>query len=590
MHFKFKLEKEADGELNIKIIVPCPSYAALLEVLTAAATGEVVQMSEKRVFPSSPSSLVLQSEHLRCASSLEEVSSGLQKVYSVLKVWSSLVLEGGRALNENAQTLLVQVRVQKPLPEDIKHLGFVLRKTNIDHHTLLFRLAKHMKVGTDAVSFYGMKDKHAVTTQFMCLRVLRKKLQPLVGKNSQSIYQIIAKRLSQLQIKGGTVETGNYCVLDTSLRIGDHYGNRFRIKLRFDEETDSNRSECSDNTNEEESSSSSNNNENHSDSNSDSSSGSNSDTKERKDLLEELLRQRCVLVDSRGVPNYYGLQRFGSELVGTFVLRREWIKAVNMLIASSSPAASLVAKGLKEYRKKQLREHTNESLSNERQPKKNVGVKEEEEEEREQETFTNDKESSVGTIRAETQEEAEFAYSTLPYKTRAFFTSQIQAFLFNHAISRRIEKFGNKVFERDIVSLGANRKESVVYVSDQASASIFEVLLPLPHTRFSLSNLAPEMRAIFEEVCRDYDLCWDHFSSDICANHVVLRSFLVRPQNLNVYSEDLDTITISFDLAKGAYATVILREILGRSPSDCWTTNKHLNENNSIQMSGLVEV
>lgn len=44
-------------------------------------------------------------------------------------------------------------------------------------------MAKQMSIMASCVSYHGIKDKKAVTSQLMCVRFLRKAVQPELGKN-----------------------------------------------------------------------------------------------------------------------------------------------------------------------------------------------------------------------------------------------------------------------------------------------------------------------------------------------------------------------------------------------------------------------
>lgn len=146
----------------------------------------------------------------------------------------------------------------KASPEDftvIEDLGFGpdgdgeqllvrIRKEGCNTRFVADALAKFLKVHAREASFAGQKDKHAITEQWLCVR--------LPGKEMPD--------LSAFKLEG--VEVLEYARHRRKLRLGALRGNAFTLVLR--------------------------------------------DISDREDV-----EQRLVGILTKGVPNYFGLQRFG---------------------------------------------------------------------------------------------------------------------------------------------------------------------------------------------------------------------------------------------------------------------------------------
>jgi tRNA pseudouridine13 synthase len=144
-------------------------------------------------------------------------------------------------------------------------------------------IAREYKLSRKRMGFAGMKDKAAVTRQWICISNMEiEKLEGLKDK----LYQVKILKLTQNEKK---------------LRIGQLKGNKFKILIR-----NINNPEV--------------------------------DTKTAADVLEQLSKI--------GVPNYYGWQRFGQKrpnthLVGKFLVQNDLKGAVNSYIGNPYPDEQL---------------------------------------------------------------------------------------------------------------------------------------------------------------------------------------------------------------------------------------------------------
>lgn len=97
---------------------------------------------------------------------------------------------------------------------DGEHVMVRIRKTGCNTRFVAEELAKFAKIAARAVSYAGLKDRHAVTEQWFCLQ--------MPGKETPDF--------AQMQLEGCEVLAVNR--QKRKLRIGALKGNQFTIVLR----------------------------------------------------------------------------------------------------------------------------------------------------------------------------------------------------------------------------------------------------------------------------------------------------------------------------------------------------------------------
>lgn len=147
----------------------------------------------------------------------------------------------------------------EPLAEAGEHLWLQVRKRGLNTDLVARELAGVLGVRPDAVSYSGLKDRHAVTTQWFSVH--------LQGAGQGQVIWPLAEAVQVVETVAGA---GEYQVLQSlrvarKLRRGTHAANRFVITLR--------------------------------------------DVQGDRDDLG----QRLACLRDEGVPNYFGLQRFGRD-------------------------------------------------------------------------------------------------------------------------------------------------------------------------------------------------------------------------------------------------------------------------------------
>ena len=156
-----------------------------------------------------------------------------------------------------AEDFIVEEQVPVEFSGEGEHCWIYLRKRECNTDWVAQKLAEFCDVKRMAVSYAGLKDRHAVTSQWFSVH--------LPGKPTPD-WQAFAAQFSDKESDEAVaiIESVRH---NRKLQRGALRGNRFRITLR----------ELSD----------------------------------RSDHIFEQLEQRCELIASSGVPNYFGDQRFG---------------------------------------------------------------------------------------------------------------------------------------------------------------------------------------------------------------------------------------------------------------------------------------
>lgn len=165
------------------------------------------------------------------------------------------------------------------------------RHATYDTFEALNKLAHSLKVGVKCLSYAGVKDKRAVTTQ----RV--------------SVWRVDPEKLKNLNIKGLYIR--DIRKDKNPVQLGDLWGNHFTVTIR--------------------------------------------EISLEKSELEERVKQTCREIEELGgVPNFFGYQRFGiqrpiSHLVGIKLLKGQFREAAMLFLAKAYPLEGKEAQEARNY-------------------------------------------------------------------------------------------------------------------------------------------------------------------------------------------------------------------------------------------------
>ena len=170
------------------------------------------------------------------------------------------------------------------------HLVFRLTKKNWDTHRLFGALAKRLGVSRERFSWAGTKDKRGITSQMV------------------SINGITEEDLSRVMLKDCEIEAIGY--MNRALRLGDLRGNSFRLVIRA---VDLEKEEC-----------------------------------------EERLKRISEGLENAGIPNFFGVQRFGmvrpiTHLVGKHLVHKRFREGVMTYLSDVYEGESDEAKEARKF-------------------------------------------------------------------------------------------------------------------------------------------------------------------------------------------------------------------------------------------------
>ncbi|TMS38829.1 hypothetical protein L596_005467 [Steinernema carpocapsae] len=424
-------------------------------------------------------------------------------------------------------------RKRKNWPEGRpEFLCFTLAKQDMETYYALSTIANMVRMSTTSFGIAGTKDRRAITTQ----RV--------------SVYHGDPARFNALNQRFDNMRIYDFTYDKEALKLGHLQGNQFRIVLR-DLRMES--------------------------------------TPGIQDLKTEI-EQRVETWKHNGFINYFGTQRFGSIGIGTgdvgkLILQKDYKGAVMMLLQERDYVKGDLTNALQYLHANDLDfEGANRLLVSK--------------------YSRNSIEGKLFAFLARQKTNWRGAILALPRRTRSMYVHAYQSLVFNEIASKRFEKHGFAVLDGD---LGADGKPLVP--SEDGAVDPYEVCLPLPSHEMVLPE--NEVGSWVKEILARDDITDESFRcvQKEFAVGAVLRLCFVKPTNvtvafsrryvndhlhhpnLNVYPNletlpvtpreigakgdelhpELDrekvSVTLTFTLPSGVYATIALREVTHRDNS-----------------------
>ncbi|QHN05681.1 tRNA pseudouridine(13) synthase TruD [Methanothermobacter sp. THM-1] len=396
---------------------------------------------------------------------------------------------GGRIRVHNRDFYVEEIPLQEPTGSGPNTWIWIEKegRTTLD---VLLDIARELHLDRRRMGFAGMKDKRAVTRQWIC-----------VSNTEPEDVRRIEDRIRNVRFIRVTRN-------EKKLRMGQLLGNRFRILIR-DPETD--------------------------------------------DPLESTIRVLEELSE-KGVPNYYGWQRFGSprtttHLVGRALVNDDVKGAVDAYIGNpieGEPEGVFRARKL--YDEGDIEaalEAMPPSMRYERMMLQPI----------------------LRDLRRDgiTEESYIKAIQVLPKPLKRMFVHAYQSYLFNRAVSERLPLGINRYVPGDIV---IDNEQHIIHDADPGELE--EMILnfeahptaPLYGSKVPLASGRPgeiERRILEEEGVSAGDFECRRMRG--LGSHGMRRAIRFRLWDASA-SEGPDGITVEFSIPKGCYATSVLREIM----------------------------
>ena len=401
---------------------------------------------------------------------------------------------GGVIRSSNEDFYVEEVLLVKPTGNGQNTWIEILKngKTTLD---VVLDVARHLHLSRKRMGFAGMKDKSAVTRQWICVSNITPEELP-------DDLEDILYNVKILDIKAN----------EKKLRIGQLKGNKFKIAIRNVDNPD----EACENA---------------------------------MGVLDSL--------ESTGVPNYYGYQRFGelrsnTHLVGKALVEGNVKKAVDTYIGN--PAEGEYSQT---YQARQLYDEGKLQESYDLMPKSMRYEKY-----MLQELIHSSKKGEL--------QEKDYIKSieALPKPLKRMFVNAYESYLFNKIINQRSKIGINKYYPGDII---IDHEERWIHEIDEDT--IEEDI-----NNFTLNPTAPLIGSkvpladgvqgeIERQVIEEENVSKEAFAcpkTPKLGSHGIRRSIRFKVDQTNVRKID-DGIEVEFFIPKGCFATAVLREIMKKN-------------------------
>ena len=372
-------------------------------------------------------------------------------------------------------------------------------RTTLD---VLLDISRDLHISRKRMGFAGMKDKKALTRQWICISNMDSESQ---------LEEIINLEDNIRNTKFLKVVRGQ-----KKLRMGQLIGNKFKIIIKdipFNDDI--------------------------------------------KSLEDAVIRAREILkqLEHTGVPNYFGWQRFGkprstTHLVGEALIQNDLKKAVDTYIGHPTDKESPETyKARVAYDENNLKESLNLMHGAMRYEK--MMLKE----------LIKDLDK-YGQLNDESYKKALHA---LPKPLSRMFVHAYQSYLFNEVVSKRVEMGINKYIEGDIIIDNEEKiirgKTNQEY---QNLINNFQAHPTSPLYGTKVPFAEGKVGEMEKDLLDKYSLTKEDFEVEKMpklGSHGLRRSMRFKIWNSNVKVLD-DRIMVEFSINKGSYATTVLREIM----------------------------
>ncbi len=380
------------------------------------------------------------------------------------------------------------------------YVKFTVVKNKTSTFEAAATLARYLGVPMKTINWAGIKDTRAITAQEF---------------TTKSLYW---QRLERFEHDRITI--GNFYPTKHPLQIGNLWGNHFNIKLRR--------------------------------------------LKRPLEDLKPIVEDWRTQILEKGFPNYYGMQRFGhyrpnSHMVGKNILSGNYKKALHYYLTEDYPYEP---EPLRSVRKELYDTQDYAAALRQFPPHLNY-------------------ERTLLFHLNEHPNDYKGAFLKLPYTFRNLLLSSYQSYLFNEAVSRRVEQGFSLTEPRPndricilFTPYGAPSKVWYTYGKEFTTALVdamdknrAHIVAPILGYEMNFGDLG-SFEHIYREIMVKEDISFDLFKIrefDSFEFRGTFRSICTKVPTLEVeFNEDEDDeyIHLSFDLTKGSYATMLLRELV----------------------------
>eukprot|EP00532_Pseudo-nitzschia_australis_P004283 CAMPEP_0168193906 /NCGR_PEP_ID=MMETSP0139_2-20121125/18875_1 /TAXON_ID=44445 /ORGANISM="Pseudo-nitzschia australis, Strain 10249 10 AB" /LENGTH=763 /DNA_ID=CAMNT_0008117331 /DNA_START=99 /DNA_END=2387 /DNA_ORIENTATION=+ len=407
----------------------------------------------------------------------------------------------------------------------VNSLLCVLKKTNKEHLTAIQILTKMLRCRQSDIGFAGIKDMQAITYQFITLRNMTQQ------RAERTIHRQLGPGNRDVQLK---ILSSN---VDFVLNIGCLEGNQFEIvvrnlrRVKLDQVQSNSNADCI--------------------------------LEPAKECFVDCdnahIDRMVERIKQQGFINFYGEQRIGAPGNSKDVGVRAFEIGRAMLRQDFKGAIKLLMEG--------TRHHETDRVRRVRQAWKNSNGDPSITLKAFQKADIMPRERAVLRGLNRYPDNPLEALRFLNYNMRIFYINAYQSYIFNQVASRRIKLFGDKVIKGDLYfDKDEDDRDNVKVVegTEVPSIEISQVVLPLPG--YNVRYPEHEIGQLYRDLLEADNIGFEKESVPEATAKGNYRKFIVHPGNLmaNIDSSDSSSksMKLSFELPKGCYATMLLRELM----------------------------
>ena len=373
---------------------------------------------------------------------------------------------------------------------------FFIEKVGRDTLEVVLDIARELHIDRKRMGFAGMKDKRAVTRQWLC--VSNSEVED-IEKLEDKLYKVDILKIMQNEKK---------------LRIGQLVGNKFRLIIRDTDDPEK-------------------------------------DSEIATEILAELSR--------KGVPNYYGWQRFGKKrsnthLVGKALLENDLKKVIDAYIGNPYPEEpEYIRKARELYDEGKLEEAFEEMPRSMRYEKMMLKT-----------ILKEMRKKDIDDVASLDDNSYRRVIGSLPKPLRRMFVHAYQSFLFNKAVSERAKLGIDKYVEGDIII--DNEEHLVHEFGDDIGERIknFEVHPTAPLFGSKVPLAGGKLGEMEQGVIDEQGVTLEEFmvpKMPKLGSHGLRRAIRFKIWDASAKATD-EGVLVEFSIPKGCYATAVLREIM----------------------------
>lgn len=413
-----------------------------------------------------------------------------------------------------------------------------LGRTTMD---VLLDIARDLHIDRKRMGFAGMKDKKAVTRQWICI----------ANMDSE-------EQFKQVEALSGTIHNTEFLEIvrgRKKLRLGQLKGNKFKILVKdvngLDMDYESKRVDEEFINDEDE-------------------------EKRRLAIEDAASRADAILktLERTGVPNYFGWQRFGkprtnTHLVGEALIQNDLKEAVRRYIGNPSDEESEDSKKARQAYDDGDLEKSLELMHPGMRYEKMMLRTLIKEEKRAIRKIAEEKGISVDEVDKSEVELSDKAYKNaihaLPKPLQRMFVHAYQSYLFNAVVSERVAMGMDRYIEGDIV---IDKEERIVRDKTneefQEMVSSFEINQTCPLFGTKVPFAGGDVGKMEEEILTSYGLTREDFECPKMprlGSHGLRRAMRFQVWDASAVAVE-DGVMCEFSIDKGSYATAVLREVM----------------------------